>query len=418
MAERSEAEAVVRHGATEKLAGGEVGSTSRPALRRQGEDVLHAAVPRRGASAASTARRTVTEGDVHARVRRDVAPGRGGRGRDGRRLGKDRQAILAMAGKYKVEFNFMETVALAKGYAAKPPKRSGATELVLVIEDTPRRIELQHILVMGDPATVVKHWRQRWDYEDADLVEFQGHATWAHRRLGPAEAKGTWTQSVFEVDDAPRYEGVGRWVHAGDSSSWESNETWRPLPRREYTTRDDYQVLLGRNRHTVTPAGWVHEQDNVKVRLDPSRELLVREAGLNRYTRVDKDLAAGEAYWKETRGLLARGARGLGPAPRGALGRGRVLARRDAALRALPGARGGGPRGQAAGRPCRPARRDRERARVLRAAEGDGRPERRERPLAESLVSAAAGRSRPSPCRPARRGARPSRAASAPAGAS
>jgi predicted acyl esterase len=44
----------------------------------------------------------------------------------------------------------------------------------------------------------------------------------------------------------------------------------------------------------------VHEQDNVKMRLDPSRELLVREAGLNRYTRVEKELTAGETYWKET----------------------------------------------------------------------------------------------------------------------
>jgi hypothetical protein len=217
-------------------------------------------------------------------------------------LEQDRRAIRAMAGTYKVEFNFVETVPLAEGYEAKPPKRSGATELVLVIEDTPRRMELQHILVLGDPATVVKHWRQRWDYEDRDLLEFQGRATWAHRTLLPAEVKGTWTQSVFEVGDAPRYEGVGRWVHAGDSSSWESNETWRPLPRREHTTRDDYQVLLGRNRHTVTPGGWVHEQDNVKMRLDPSRSLLVREAGLNRYTRVQKDLSAGEAYWKETAG--------------------------------------------------------------------------------------------------------------------
>ena len=218
---------------------------------------------------------------------------------------KDRQAILAMAGKYRVQFHFMETVPLAKGYEVKPPKRTGATELVLVIEDAPRRIELQHILVLGldgDEPTVVKHWRQRWDYEDADLLEFQGHETWAHRRLPAPEVKGTWTQGVYEVDDAPRYEGVGRWIHAGDSSTWESNETWRPLPRREYTTRDDYQVLLGRNRHTVSPDGWVHEQDNVKVRLDPSRAPVVREAGLNRYTRIDKDLAAGEQYWKETAG--------------------------------------------------------------------------------------------------------------------
>jgi hypothetical protein len=212
----------------------------------------------------------------------------------------DRLAIRAMAGTYAVEFNFVETVALARGYEVKPPKRSGATELVLVIEDSPRRIELQHVLVMGDPATVVKHWRQRWQYEDTDLLEFQGHSTWGHRTLTPREVKGTWTQSVYEVDDAPRYEGVGRWVHNGDSSAWESNETWRPLPRREYTTRADYQVLLGRNRHTVTPAGWVHEQDNAKLRLDPSREVLVREAGLNRYTRIEKDLSAGEAYWRET----------------------------------------------------------------------------------------------------------------------
>lgn len=217
---------------------------------------------------------------------------------------KDRKAILAMAGTYRVQFQFMETVALEKGYEVKPPKRTGATELVLVVEDAPRRIELQHILVMGaveggDPA-VVKHWRQRWEYEDTDLVEFRGHQTWTHRRLAPAEAKGAWTQAVYEVDDAPRYEGVGRWVHAGDSSTWESNATWRPLPRREYTTRDDYQVLLGRNRHTVTPAGWVHEQDNVKVRLAPLPQPIVREAGLNTYTRIEKDLSAGSAYWRAT----------------------------------------------------------------------------------------------------------------------
>ena len=112
---------------------------------------------------------------------------------------KDRQAIRAMAGAYKVEFNFMETVPLAQGYQAKPPKRSGATELMLVIEDAPRRIELQHILVMrvlqkdgseSEPF-VTRHWRQEWRYEAESALVFEGSNAWTLRKFPQSMRRDT-----------------------------------------------------------------------------------------------------------------------------------------------------------------------------------------------------------------------------------
>jgi len=42
-----------------------------------------------------------------------------------------------------------------------------------------------------------------------------------------------------------------------DHSTWHSENTWWPLPRREFSVRNDYNVLSGSNRHTITPTGWV-----------------------------------------------------------------------------------------------------------------------------------------------------------------
>jgi hypothetical protein len=215
---------------------------------------------------------------------------------------RDRAAILAMAGRYRVTFDFKETVALKDGYTLASPQHSGGTEMVVVAEDTGRTIDLQHILVLGEDKTVVKHWRQRWEYESRDRLEFRGSHTFARRRISGSDVKGTWMQSVFEVDDAPRYQGHGRWRHEDGVSSWESYETWRPLPRREYTKRSDYDVIVARNRHTLMPGGWVHEQDNLKLDLRAGEsEALAREVGLNRYERTSEwDFTAGEAYWSST----------------------------------------------------------------------------------------------------------------------
>ncbi|MEM7625000.1 MAG: DUF6607 family protein [Planctomycetota bacterium] len=220
----------------------------------------------------------------------------------------DRQAILKMAGEYHVTFQFQETVAVQPGYALRDPYHSEATEFVEVIEDRGDFISLQHVLVLqgdeGEEPRVVKHWRQDWKYEDTDLLVFRGNRTWEHVEVDADDARGTWSQAVYQVDDSPRYESYGKWTHTGDRSAWESEETWRPLPRREYTKRSDYQVLVARNRHTITPQGWVHEQDNRKLVLNAEGQpetVIAHESGLNVYDHTDEiDFTAGRLYWEQT----------------------------------------------------------------------------------------------------------------------
>lgn len=229
---------------------------------------------------------------------------------------RDRRAILAMAGPYRVSFDFLEVYALDPDYTQLDvPYQSWATEYVHVLEDRGDFISLQHVIVLffeSDGATrgpaVTKHWRQDWRYEDADLHVYRGHGRFERERVPPEHARGAWTQAVFQVDDAPRYEALGRWQHEANLSYWESETTWRPLPRREFSVRDDYHALVGRNRHVITPAGWIHEQDNSK-RVVPRRgssdppRFVSREIGLNRYERIDgHDFSAGDLYFEATAG--------------------------------------------------------------------------------------------------------------------
>lgn len=109
---------------------------------------------------------------------------------------------------------------------------------------------------------------------------------------------------MYEVDEAPHYAGIGRWTHANAVDAWQSDRTWRPLPRREYTKRDDYQALEVVNRHTLMPGGWVHEQDNTKfaIDVDGKARALARETGTNSYARIgDYDVGAGREYRRRTR---------------------------------------------------------------------------------------------------------------------
>ncbi len=225
---------------------------------------------------------------------------------------QDRQAILAMAGVFAVDFHFKETVAFEIGYELKEAYDASGLETVIVVEDSENKIALQHIL--ETKRGVLKHWRQDWTYESAELWEYQGDAEWKKIRLPADEVKGTWTQRVYQVDDSPRYESVGRWRHQGNLSQWESALTHRPLPRREHTKRDDYHILAAKNRHTLTPTGWVHEQDNYKLKRTPDGDrVIAREFGLNRYDHVNPD--KGEtarqwwrdhaAFWADVRGIWA-----------------------------------------------------------------------------------------------------------------
>ena len=121
--------------------------------------------------------------------------------------------------------------------------------------------------------------------------------------------QGAWTQCVFEVSDAPRYCGTGRWDYAEGHPTWTSDLSWRPLPRREYTKRSDYNALSVINRHTLTPNGWTHEQFNTKVlrKPDGSQDAIAREFGFNEYRKTTEvDFAPAYAYWKGTQGYWAK----------------------------------------------------------------------------------------------------------------
>jgi len=223
---------------------------------------------------------------------------------------KDRAAILAMQGEYLVDFAFDETVLLAPGYERAPAMRSGGDEVVIVVEDTPAKVVLQHILVDPKSGHVTKHWRQDWIYEATSRWEFAADQTWRVRDIPVDRTKGAWTQCVYEVSDAPRYCGTGRWNHRYGVATWTSDRTWRPLPRREYTRRSDYNAMNVENRHTIVPGGWTHEQDNTKVvrRVDGSTErTIAREFGFNDYQKdTDVDFTPAHDYWNATKDYWAK----------------------------------------------------------------------------------------------------------------
>lgn len=221
---------------------------------------------------------------------------------------RDHAAILKIAGEFAVDFAFDETVLLQPGYERAPAMRSSADEVVIVVEDTPTRVVLQHLLVDGKSGHVTKHWRENWVYQAPQRFEFTADQTWTVRTLSPQETAGAWTQCVYEVSDAPRYCGTGRWRYSGDAATWTSDEGWRPLPRREYTRRSDYNALRVVNRHTVTAQGWSHEQFNTKVRREPDGQQveIAREFGFDDYRRDSQvDFAPAYAYWKATSGFWA-----------------------------------------------------------------------------------------------------------------
>jgi hypothetical protein len=228
---------------------------------------------------------------------------------------KDRRAILAMAGPYRTSFEFIETVGYTPGFEPTRPYQSWGTEYIYVIEDRPDFISLQHLMVMfvaGEDGELLgpfvqKHWRQDWQYQKQDQLEFVGLDNWQHQSYPADTVAGAWSQSVFQVDDSPRYEAFGKWHHYANFSTWLSETTWRPLPRRESSVRDDYQVLEGTNRHTIIPTGWVQEEENYKVALDAvgsraeNQPYLSKELGVNRYERITGfDWSAGDEYWAQT----------------------------------------------------------------------------------------------------------------------
>ena len=219
---------------------------------------------------------------------------------------EDLKAIKAMCGCYEVKFNFAVTFQRTKDekYVASKPKYDWGLEWVELVEDQPDKVVMQHLLIVSD-SMIVKHWRQDWEYENTRFYQFFKDTSWKYKTLSPAQVKGQWTQRVFQVDDSPRYEGTATWVHSDGRHYWE-NTTDAPLPRREHTIRNDYNVLKRTNVHEITKDGWIHDQDNVKIVRDDAGNdtVLAYEKGHDTYTRVaDSKCAAAQQYWAKNKNL-------------------------------------------------------------------------------------------------------------------
>ena len=219
---------------------------------------------------------------------------------------KDRLAILSMVGEYRVSFEFIETFGSKNNYKLDNPYQSWGTEMVIVLNDEPNYISLQHIMMMyfkGEDGSISgpyiqKHWRQDWTYEDSKILNYRNDKIWD--LLIVDDYQNTWSQSVYQVDDSPRYESYGMWLHSEEGSRWISKATPRPLPRREFSVRDDYSLLSGLNKITVMPWGWVMEELNEKI-IFPNK-YHGSEFGIARYQRISNyDFTPARDYWDDTK---------------------------------------------------------------------------------------------------------------------
>jgi hypothetical protein len=215
---------------------------------------------------------------------------------------KDIKSIKEMCGCFEIRFDFAETFIKTGDEDYKPSKNysSGGLEWAQLVTDNKNEISIQHILIAGsiDRPYIIKHWRQDWLYQNTDFYMYDYNNNWNYIKKDKNEVKGQWTQKVFQVDDSPRYEGSGSWVHVDGRSYWE-NTTSAPLPRREYSKRSDYNVTERGNRQEISLTGWVHDQNNKKIiRKKGDKDLvLAYEKGYNNYVKVEDSKCESAVKW-------------------------------------------------------------------------------------------------------------------------
>ena len=215
---------------------------------------------------------------------------------------KDIKSIKEMCGCFEIRFNFAETFVKTGDENYKPSKNysSVGLEWAQLITDNKNEISIQHILISGSKERpyIIKHWRQDWLYQNTDFYMYNYNNNWNYVKKDKKEVKGQWTQKVFQVDDSPRYEGSGSWVHVDGKSYWE-NTTSAPLPRREYSKRSDYNVMERGNRQEISLTGWVHDQNNKKInRKNGNKDIvLAHEKGHNNYVKVEDSKCESAVKW-------------------------------------------------------------------------------------------------------------------------
>ena len=220
---------------------------------------------------------------------------------------QDIKSIKDMCGCFEVKFKYTETFAPEIDYEKHLDYTSGALEWAQLIVDKEDKLSIQHLLVIKD-TMVIKHWRQDWLFQNRDVFYYNKDNKWDFKTLDKEAVEGQWTQKVYQVDDSPRYSGSATWIHADGTHYWE-NKTASPLPRREYSKRKDYNVMLRGNRQEITDYGWLHEQDNDKIVRENNATdvLLAQEKGYNTYTKVaDEKCKAAQDWWKNNEGFWAK----------------------------------------------------------------------------------------------------------------
>ena len=211
---------------------------------------------------------------------------------------KDVESIKSLCGCYDIDFKYAETFKTDSNYKLAKPYIAHGREWVEIIDEKDGKYVIQHLLVLND-TMIVKHWREDWTFENTSLLQFEKSGAWKKVSLPVNQVKNQWTQSVWEVDDAPRYQASATWIHADGKDYWKSN-TDAPLPCREYSIRRDYNVMNRTNTITITKDGWMHEQDNGKIiRKDGAADqLLVEEKGYNIYHKTsDGKCGAAKKWW-------------------------------------------------------------------------------------------------------------------------
>ena len=148
---------------------------------------------------------------------------------------------------------------------------------------------------MSEPI-VVRHWRQEWRYEAEQLLAYEGANTWALRDVPARDRRGAWVQSVYQVDDSPRYAARGRWQH---SDSIPPGSATRPGGRCRGASSACARTTTSSSAPTATrsrrPAGCRRRTTSSSRWRRQARDYLAREYGVARYERIsDYDFSAGE----------------------------------------------------------------------------------------------------------------------------
>lgn len=222
----------------------------------------------------------------------------------------EKEFIKKMCGCYEVNFEYSETFSPSKDYEFHDRYSASGLEWIFVDEEDKDKIVIQHLLIISD-SMIIKHWREDWLYENKELLVYQKNLEWKKETVPSHYLDKSWTQKVYQVDDSPRYNGFAHWVHLDGKTYWESQVS-APLPRREYTKRSDYNVMLRTNKHKITEYGHLHELDNAKVlRTEGGDSIIVLEKGHNNYKKVEdgrcnpalKWWNSNRPYWVDVRAV-------------------------------------------------------------------------------------------------------------------